>query len=107
MSLSNYSVAFIGLGNMGGPMAANLLKANAKVCVFDLVPQTVSELKTQGARAAASAEEAVKGADIVISMLPAGKHVLAVLFAYQLMQRLPLVQQPLEPLPGPSLERHR
>ena len=75
MSLSNYSIAFIGLGNMGGPMASNLLKAHANVYVFDLVPQTVAELESQGARAAKSAEDAVKGADIVISMLPAGKHV--------------------------------
>ncbi|WP_166425205.1 3-hydroxyisobutyrate dehydrogenase [Paraglaciecola sp. 20A4] len=75
MSLSHYTIAFIGLGNMGGPMAANLLKAQAKVKVFDLVPSAVSELKSKGASAANSAVDAVDGADIVISMLPAGKHV--------------------------------
>lgn len=75
MSLLNYTIAFIGLGNMGGPMAANLLKAQAKVKVFDLVPGAVAELKSQGATAANSAIDAVDGADIVISMLPAGKHV--------------------------------
>ncbi|WP_339769465.1 3-hydroxyisobutyrate dehydrogenase [uncultured Paraglaciecola sp.] len=75
MSLSHYTVAFIGLGNMGGPMAANLLKAQAKVKVFDLVPAVVAELKNKGATAVNSAVDAVDGADIVISMLPAGKHV--------------------------------
>ncbi|WP_158768898.1 3-hydroxyisobutyrate dehydrogenase [Paraglaciecola sp. L1A13] len=75
MSLSNYTIAFIGLGNMGGPMAANLLKAQAKVKVFDLVPEAVTELKNKGATAVNSAVDAVDGADIVISMLPAGKHV--------------------------------
>ena len=75
MSLSHYTVAFIGLGNMGGPMAANLLKAQAKVKVFDLVPAVVAELKNKGATAVTSAVDAVDGADIVISMLPAGKHV--------------------------------
>jgi 3-hydroxyisobutyrate dehydrogenase len=68
-------IAFIGLGNMGGPMAINLLKAGMQVCVFDLVPQAVTKLTEQGANSANSVLEAVKDADIVISMLPAGKHV--------------------------------
>lgn len=70
-------IAFIGLGNMGGPMAANLLKAGQNVKVFDLVPESVATLVSQGAMAATSADEAVKGASVIISMLPAGKHVKA------------------------------
>jgi 3-hydroxyisobutyrate dehydrogenase len=72
------TIAFIGLGNMGGPMAANLLKAGHQVTVFDLMPAAVAELTTQGASSASSAVEAVDGVDFVISMLPAGKHVEAV-----------------------------
>lgn len=68
-------VAFIGLGNMGGPMAANLLKAGHEVTVFDLVPAAVQELEAQGASSADSATEAAKAVDYVITMLPAGKHV--------------------------------
>jgi len=68
-------IAFIGLGNMGGPMALNLLKAKFKVTVFDLMPQAIETLVAQGATSAKTAIEAVSGADVVISMLPAGKHV--------------------------------
>ena len=71
------SVAFIGLGNMGGPMAKNLVAAGHDVVVFDLVPAACEELKQAGAGVAASAAEAVVGKDYVISMLPAGKHVAA------------------------------
>jgi len=69
------NIAFIGLGNMGGPMALNLLKAGMQVCVFDLMPQAVDKLVEQGASKADNALDAVKNAQIVISMLPAGKHV--------------------------------
>lgn len=68
-------IAFIGLGNMGGPMAANLVKAGFNVHVFDLVEDSVNALAEQGATAASSAIDAAKGADVVVSMLPAGKHV--------------------------------
>ena len=68
-------IAFIGLGNMGGPMAANLVKGGHDVSVFDLVPDAVATLTALGASGAATAQEAVKGAQCVISMLPAGKHV--------------------------------
>lgn len=71
-------VAFIGLGNMGGPMAANLVKAGHKVTGFDLVPASREAAKAAGATIAGSAAESVKGADVVITMLPAGKHVVAV-----------------------------
>jgi 3-hydroxyisobutyrate dehydrogenase len=72
------SIAFIGLGNMGGPMAANLVKAGSKVIAFDLVGASREQARADGAGIADSAVAAVKGADVVITMLPAGKHVLSV-----------------------------
>lgn len=72
------SIAFIGLGNMGGPMTANLLKAGHKVVAFDLVAASRDQAKADGAAIAESSVAAVKGADTVITMLPAGKHVLSV-----------------------------
>jgi 3-hydroxyisobutyrate dehydrogenase len=72
------TIAFIGLGNMGGPMAANLVKAGHNVVAFDLVEASRSQAKSDGAAIAESSVGAVKGADVVITMLPAGKHVLAV-----------------------------
>lgn len=71
-------IAFIGLGNMGGPMAANLVKAGETVIAFDLVEASRDQAKNDGAEIAASAAGAVKGADVVVTMLPAGKHVLGV-----------------------------
>jgi len=68
-------VAFIGLGNMGGPMAANLLAANHDVTVFDLSGPACGAIAAKGAAVASSAHEAASRADYVISMLPAGKHV--------------------------------
>jgi 3-hydroxyisobutyrate dehydrogenase len=68
-------IAFIGLGNMGGPMAANLAKAQHHVTAFDLSDEAVKTAVEKGAHKAASAAEAVKGAEIVVTMLPAGKHV--------------------------------
>ena len=72
------NIAFIGLGNMGGPMAANLVKAGHKVTGFDLVQASKDAAKADGVGIAASALDAVKGADVVVTMLPAGKHVLSV-----------------------------
>ncbi|OZI74741.1 3-hydroxyisobutyrate dehydrogenase [Bordetella genomosp. 12] len=69
------SIAFIGLGNMGAPMALNLVKAGHQVVVYDLVAEAVGKLTEAGARAASSADAAVEGAEIVITMLPASKHV--------------------------------
>ncbi|KQN98108.1 MULTISPECIES: 3-hydroxyisobutyrate dehydrogenase [Stenotrophomonas] len=68
-------IAFIGLGNMGGPMAANLLKAGHVLRVFDLAPAAVAAAVSAGASAASSAIEAVADAEVVISMLPASRHV--------------------------------
>src|ERR1700704_4952442 len=72
------NIAFIGLGNMGGPMVANLVKAGHKVVAFDLVESSRNQAKADGAVIADSAVGSVKGADVVITMLPAGKHVISV-----------------------------
>ncbi|WP_297367637.1 3-hydroxyisobutyrate dehydrogenase [Acidocella sp.] len=71
-------IAFIGLGNMGLPMAANLLKAGHDVTGFDLAPNAKMLAETAGLKFAVSAARAVAGASIVITMLPMGKHVLSV-----------------------------
>ncbi len=71
-------VAFIGLGHMGNPMAANLVKAGFAVRGFDLLPDNLSTAQGNGVSIATSAEAAVTDADVVITMLPAGKHVLSV-----------------------------
>lgn len=71
-------VAFIGLGNMGGGMAANLVKAGHDVRAFDLSEDALLRAEARGASRAASAEEAVAEAEAVVTMLPAGKHVRAV-----------------------------
>ena len=76
-------VAFIGLGNMGGPMAINLVKAGHSVAAFDLSAAALAQVKAEGATVAASAADAVKGAEFVISMLPAGKHVLGLYLGEQ------------------------
>jgi 3-hydroxyisobutyrate dehydrogenase len=72
------SIAFIGLGNMGGPMAANLVKGGHKVVAFDLVAASRDQARADGAAIAESTVAAVKGAGIVVTMLPAGRHVLSV-----------------------------
>jgi 3-hydroxyisobutyrate dehydrogenase len=72
------TIGFIGLGNMGGPMAANLVKAGHAVTGFDLVPAAQETAKAAGVSIAASAAEAVANADIVITMLPNGRLVLNV-----------------------------
>ncbi|MBZ9676084.1 3-hydroxyisobutyrate dehydrogenase [Mesorhizobium sp. ES1-1] len=71
-------IAFIGLGNMGNPMAANLVKAGHAVHGFDLVPENLTVARDHGVVIMANAPAAVKDADVVITMLPAGKHVLSV-----------------------------
>jgi 3-hydroxyisobutyrate dehydrogenase len=72
------TIAFIGLGNMGNPMAANLVKAGHDVNGFDLVPENLKIARDNGVTVMANAAAAVKDAEIVITMLPAGKHVLSV-----------------------------
>ncbi|RKP51984.1 3-hydroxyisobutyrate dehydrogenase [Pararobbsia silviterrae] len=74
-------VAFIGLGNMGGPMVRNLLKAGHDVAVHDLDAHAVSEAVKAGAAPALSPKVAVQGVDVVMTMLPAAQHVRTVLAA--------------------------
>jgi 3-hydroxyisobutyrate dehydrogenase len=71
-------IAFVGLGNMGGPMAANLVKKGHEVLGVDLVAANLEAAAKRGVKTAASAAEAVKGCDAVITMLPAGKDTVAV-----------------------------
>ena len=71
-------IAFIGLGNMGGGMAANQAKAGHDVAAFDLSPVALERAAEAGCRTVASVAEAVKDAEVVITMLPAGPHVLGV-----------------------------
>lgn len=68
-------IAFIGLGNMGSPMAANLVKAGHQVRVFDLVSAALDAAAAAGAQVAGSAHDTLAEAEIVISMLPASRHV--------------------------------
>ena len=68
-------IAFIGLGNMGGPMAINLHKAGHTVKAFDLSKDACAKVAAEGVSIAASAEDAVQGAEAVVSMLPASQHV--------------------------------
>lgn len=68
-------VAFIGLGNMGGGMAANLAKAGHDVRAFDLSAEALERARKAGCLPAANAAEAIAGAEAVITMLPAGRHV--------------------------------
>ena len=69
------TIGFIGLGNMGAPMAANLIKAGHSVTGYDLNPAALQALTAAGGKTAANAAEAARGASIVISMLPEGRHV--------------------------------
>ncbi len=69
------TIGFIGLGNMGAPMAANLVKAGHVVTGYDLSPAPLEALSKAGGKIAASAADAVRGASVIITMLPAGEHV--------------------------------
>jgi 3-hydroxyisobutyrate dehydrogenase len=69
------TIAFIGVGNMGGPMARNLLKAGHKVIAFDLSAAVLDPVIKAGAERGASVSDVVKNADVIVTMLPAGQHV--------------------------------
>lgn len=73
-------IAFLGLGHMGLPMAVNLVKAGHEVHGFDLVPAAIEAATAAGIPIAANGADAVRDADVVITMFPAGRHVIA---AYQ------------------------
>ena len=83
-------IAFIGLGNMGGPMAKNLVKAGHAVTAFDLSADALVDVVAGGAAAADSGADASAGADVVITMLPAGRHVKTVYLGEEgLLAQLP------------------
>lgn len=82
-------IAFIGLGNMGSPMAMNLLKAGHRLTVFDLSTQAMQALSDAGAALATSAHEAVAEAEFVVSMLPASAHVESLYLENGLAEALP------------------
>lgn len=69
------TVGFIGLGNMGGPMAANLAKAGHQVKAFDLSDAALKQVEEAGATACATAKEVIKDVEFLVSMLPADHHV--------------------------------
>jgi 3-hydroxyisobutyrate dehydrogenase len=71
-------IGFIGLGNMGGPMLANLVKAGHTIKAFDLVPEAMARAAEDGASTTNDAASACRGVDILITMLPAGPHVRSV-----------------------------
>lgn len=72
------AVAFIGVGHMGGPMARNLLKSGVSVTAFDVSPAALRSVVEAGAQQTRTSLDAVKNADVVITMLPAGSHVRSV-----------------------------
>lgn len=72
-------IGFVGLGNMGGPMAANLVRAGHRVTGYDVSPVALEALRAAGGAGAGSAAAAADGAGILVTMLPAGQHVRAVL----------------------------
>jgi len=72
----NTSIAFLGLGHMGGPMALNLVKAGYTVTGFDLSPAAVDAARASGLTVSDTAASAVTGADVVITMFPSGRHVI-------------------------------
>jgi 3-hydroxyisobutyrate dehydrogenase len=71
-------VGFIGVGNMGGPMARNLIKAGHAVKAFDLSEEAMNFAVQSGARAATSVKDAASGVEFVVTMLPVGDNVRAV-----------------------------
>jgi 3-hydroxyisobutyrate dehydrogenase len=71
-------IGFIGLGNMGVPMAGNLVKKGHEVRGFDLLPVNIAKAEARGVTKVASAADAAKNVDVVVTMLPAGKDTLAV-----------------------------
>ena len=72
------AIGFIGLGNMGAPMAANLVKSGEHVLGFDVVPAARQAAAGDGVQIVANARSTVEDAEVVITMLPAGEHVLSV-----------------------------
>ena len=88
-------IAFIGLGQMGSPMASNLLKQGHQLSVFDVNPDAVQRLVEKGAQPASSPAQAAKGAEFVITMLPNGDLVRSVLFGELFTHCKPINSSPI------------
>src|SRR5260221_10042927 len=71
-------IGFVGLGHMGNPMARNLLKHGHALKIYDVVPELVKKLATEGCEVATSAGDCAKGVEVVITMLPSSPHVRSV-----------------------------
>lgn len=80
MTGTKAAIGFIGVGTMGRPMATNLLRAGYDLTVYDVVPEAAQGLANQGARLAGSPREAAAAGEVVVSMLPASRHVVAAMF---------------------------
>lgn len=78
--MAKQPVGFIGVGTMGRPMAMNLLRAGYELTVYDVVPDAARSLTDEGARLAGSPREAAAAGEVVVSMLPASRHVVAAMF---------------------------
>jgi 2-hydroxy-3-oxopropionate reductase len=78
--MANGPIGFIGLGIMGKPMSRNLLKAGHQLVVYDIVPQAVDEIMSEGAEGARSAKEVGERCEFVITMVPNSPHVKAAIF---------------------------
>ncbi len=78
--MANGPIGFIGLGIMGKPMTRNLLKAGHKLVVYDIVPQAIDEIMSEGAEGARSAREVAEKCELVITMVPNGPHVKTAVF---------------------------
>jgi len=78
--MANGPIGFIGLGIMGKPMTRNLLKAGHKLVVYDIVPQAIDEIMSEGAEGAHSCKEVAEKCELVITMVPNGPHVKTAVF---------------------------
>jgi 2-hydroxy-3-oxopropionate reductase len=78
--MANGPIGFIGLGIMGKPMTRNLLKAGHKLVIYDIVPQAVDEIMSEGAEGAHSCKEVAEKCELVITMVPNGPHVKTAVF---------------------------
>ena len=91
------AIAFIGLGQMGSPMASNLLQQGHQLCVFDVNTEAVQHLVDKGATPAANPAQAAKGAEFIITMLPNGdlvRHVKTAFVRAYLPMRWSLICRP-------------
>ena len=90
-------IAFIGLGNMGGPMAKNLVSAGYQVTGFDLIETAIYDAKESGIKISKNAASAAVDAEILISMLPASQHVESIYLEEKLLKSIDPSELPKQP----------